>query len=58
MANDDLQKHTLNLHRGDYQRIQELFPDIGAAVIIRRIVRKFLKQVETEGESVEVEVQI
>lgn len=58
MANDDLQKHTLNLHRGDYQRIQELFPDIGAAVIIRCIVRKFLKQVETEGESVEVEVQI
>lgn len=58
MANDDLQKHTLNLHRGDYQRIQELFPDIGAAVIIRRIVRKFLKQVETEGESVDVEVKI
>lgn len=41
---DGIQKHTLNLYEGDYARIQEMFPDIGAATIIRKLVRKFIDQ--------------
>lgn len=41
---DGIQKHTLNLFEGDYARIQEMFPDIGAATIIRKLVRRFIEQ--------------
>lgn len=50
---EDLQKHTLNLYPGDYDRLRLLFPDIGAGAVIRRLVRKFLDQ--TEGQAVEVD---
>lgn len=40
---DNIQKHTLNLYAGDYKEIQEMFPDIGAGVVIRKIVRKFVQ---------------
>lgn len=54
----DLSKHTLNLFPGDYARLQELYPDIGAATIIRRIVRKFLEQVEEGGEQPEGNINV
>jgi len=41
-----LVKHTLNLYEGDYRKLQDLYPDTGAGVIIRRIVRSFLNRVE------------
>ena len=52
MRNTDieLQKVTMNLFRGDYAKLQELYPDIGAATIIRRIVHKFIEQVEAGGD--------
>ena len=46
---EGITKHTLNLFEGDYARIQELFPDEGAALVIRRIVRRFLEQVDNEA---------
>ena len=49
-AETELQKHTLNLFPGDYAKLQELYPDIGAATIIRRIVHKFIEQVEAGGD--------
>jgi hypothetical protein len=50
-AKTDLQKHTLNLFPGDYAKLQEYFPDIGAGLMIRRIVRKFLENMETAPEA-------
>lgn len=44
---DDLQKHTLNLWRGDYERLQQLYPDIGAGPVIRGVIRKFIEQCES-----------
>jgi len=41
---EGIQKHTINLYEGDYARIQEMFPDIGAAAIIRKLVRRFVEQ--------------
>lgn len=57
-AESELQKHTLNLFPGDYAKLQQFYPDIGAATIIRRIVRKFVEQIEERGEAVEAEINV
>lgn len=56
--NNDLQKCTMNLFRGDYAKLQDLYPDIGAATIIRRIVRKFIDQIEEKGQAVDAEIDV
>lgn len=55
---DDLAKHTLNLYAGDYAALQDLYPDVGAAVIIRRIVRSFVQQCEKNGASISANIEI
>lgn len=45
----ELKKHTLLLYDGDYQRVQDLYPDIGAAVIIRKLLRNYLDKVNEGG---------
>jgi hypothetical protein len=45
---EPLQKHTLHLFEGDYQRLQNLYPELGAAIIIRRIVREHIKGIEAQ----------
>lgn len=57
-AESELQKHTLNLFPGDYAKLQEFYPDIGAATIIRRIVRAFIDQIEKSGERAPDEIGI
>lgn len=42
MKDDTIQKHTLNLRRGDYAKIGDLFPDLGAGPAIRQIVSAFV----------------
>jgi len=41
-----LQKHTLLLFRGDYLALQDLYPEVGAAVIIRNLIRAHLKKID------------
>lgn len=41
-----LSKHTLHLYSGDYKRLQDNHPDLGAAVVIRKLVRNHLNRVE------------
>lgn len=41
---EDLQKHTLNLRAGDMKALEELFPNRGASVMVRKIVSKFVDQ--------------
>lgn len=45
----ELKKHTLLLYDGDYQRVQDMHPDIGAAVIIRKLLRNYLEKI-SEGD--------
>lgn len=47
----ELQKHTLLLFQGDYGLIQDLHPDIGAAIIIRKLVRSYIQKLQ-EGDRV------
>lgn len=61
MQRDDepLQKHTLNLWEGDYEKLRVLYPDVGAGAIIRRVVRRFIEQVEANGgPSIDAKVEI
>ena len=53
LKDEDLARHTLNLYAGDHAKLQALYPDIGAGAVIRRIVRKFLEQVEDKPVSIE-----
>lgn len=48
-SSERMVKHTLNLFEGDYRRIQDLYPDVGAGSIIRRLVRNFLDKVDAAG---------
>jgi hypothetical protein len=57
-SESELQKHTLNLFPGDYAKLQQFYPDIGAATIIRRIVRTFVQQIEEKGMAVEAEIHV
>lgn len=42
---EPMTKHTLHLYEGDYERLRELYPELGAAIIIRRLIRKHIKEV-------------
>jgi hypothetical protein len=57
MPSDDLQKHTLNLFAGDYEKLQALYPDHGAGPIIRSVVRKFIEQCESANPAVQPNVE-
>ena len=41
-SEEPLQKHTLLLFEGDYERLQTMYPDVGASVVIRKVVREFI----------------
>lgn len=58
--NPDLQKHTLYLFAGDFEALATYFPDVPTATIVRRLVRKFVEQVEKDPErrSLDARVEI
>lgn len=58
MSDDNLQKHTLNLFVGDYEKLQQLYPDVGAGPIIRRIVRAYIAQVDAGGDGFDPKVEV
>ena len=57
----ELQKHTLFLYKGDYDRLKSLYPEAGAAVAVRKLIRKFLNEVDArvaKPEKLNVEVEL
>jgi hypothetical protein len=42
----DLHKHTLNLRQGDMEALAALFPKHHPSVMVRKIVSKFVDQVQ------------
>lgn len=42
-------KHTLNLFEGQVEKLQALYPRMGAAFAIRRIIDKHLEEVEAKA---------
>lgn len=55
---ENLTKHTMNLFAGDYAKLQQYYPDIGAATIIRRVIRAFVNQIEEKGADVVAEIDV
>lgn len=41
-----LVKEYINLYKGDFHRMKELFPTLGAGPAIRQLVRNFIERVE------------
>lgn len=52
----DITKHTLNLFTGDYDRLNDLFPQVKAAKVIRHLVRDLIKR--TEGAKPDVQIEL
>lgn len=48
-ADDDLQKHTLNLYKGDMDELRTLFPDAEPTKLIRELVRGLIKQTRAQS---------
>lgn len=45
-----IQKHTLNLYVGDYEKLQALYSSrVGAAKIIRDIIRAHIRKIEEDA---------
>lgn len=55
---EETQKHTLHLFKGDFEQLQRLYPELGASVIIRRLVRKKLEEMNGKMKEIKVEVDI
>ena len=53
-SKEELQKHTLQLFAGDYAKLQELHPTVGAAHIIRTIIRSYLQKVEPAVDTTQI----
>ena len=51
-----LQKHTLNLFEGDWDRLASLIPAAEPSVIIRSLVRDTIARLEGEVPNVKVEL--
>lgn len=50
----ELQKHTLNLRPGDFDKMGELFPDLGSSVAIRTVLSKFIDKNYRETKLTEI----
>lgn len=44
----ELQKVTMNLFRGDFERLQNLYPRSGAAKVVRLLVQSHIQTIDTK----------
>lgn len=40
---DDIEKTTIYLHKGDYDRLKEIYPELKAALVIRTLVHRHVE---------------
>ena len=57
-SEEALSKHTLLLFEGDFPRLQELYPEVGATLIIRRLIRKHLLEVDPKTDTSYIKVSL
>ena len=50
----DLQKHTLNLRQGDFEKMAHLFPDVGPSVAVT-LISKFVDKHYADPRAAEVD---
>ncbi len=49
-----LQKVTLVLYDGDFARLRELHPRLGASKVVRTLVRKHIREIEDRSRPLEL----
>jgi hypothetical protein len=50
MKDDTIEKVTLNLRKGDYAKVGDLFPDLRAGPAIRQIISAFIDRAEAAAQ--------
>ena len=58
MADEDLKMHSLYLFQGDYEKMQSLYPDLGAAIVIRNLVRDHIQRNFVPPDVSKIKVQV
>lgn len=53
-----LQKHTLNLYAGDMEKLRELFPGQEPTVLVRRIIRSTIENIENSAEPPQLDLKV
>jgi hypothetical protein len=52
-----LHKHCVRLYEGDYAKLQEMFPELGANTVIRRIIHAYVQKNEADVSNIEVNIE-
>lgn len=47
MKRDDLQKHTLDLFKGDFARLREIVPEVEPTKLVRAILHDWIEKHES-----------
>lgn len=56
VEHEPLQKHTLFLYEGDFEKLKNYYPQITASVIVRQIVRKFIEKIEVGQAPIKLDI--
>lgn len=52
-----LQKHTLNLFEGDWERLGDLFPQTDTSRLVRHLVRDLIDRTKGERPNVDIDLE-
>lgn len=52
---EPLKKYSVNLREGDIERLQELYPRIGASWVIRKLIRQHLREKTGDAAYIDIE---
>lgn len=55
---EPMQKHTLNLYAGDFTRLQELYPEMGASLLVRHLVRAHILKVTPDRDHLKQDIRL
>lgn len=58
MAAEKLQKVTLKLFDGEFEKLRQHYPEVGASLVVRKLVRNHLRKLEALGSNAEIEVEL
>jgi len=56
-----LTKHTLFLFEGDFEELRAIHPEIGASIVVRQLVRRYIEDMRARADAVsktEVKVEL
>ena len=56
MPKEKMQKVTLNLYDGDFATLQGYYAEVGASIVIRKLVRKHIEELEKNRKVPKVEI--